>query len=119
MEEVATTKSGSLPLYAPWTERRANGDVVPIPKRLLVLSQVKPLSPAIAFVPLQKVTCPAAPDPVCPAPPTHAPFTAKQPPVVRLIPLAKVLVAAVPVWFTYAVLIPAVKVLVAALVAVN
>ena len=51
---------------APVTSSEYAGDVVPMPNRLLVLSQKKLLSPLTADVPVQNAAWPAKPVPVIP-----------------------------------------------------
>lgn len=77
-------------------------------KRRVLGLKVKPLSPAKAVVPFQKVTWLATPEPVWLSPPTQTLLTVTQP-AARRIPLAKVEVA-LPVTLSAAVLTPPVKV---------
>ena len=64
---------------------------VPIWRRFVVFSQTKAVSPASAEVPLQKVTCPVAAEPVRfeEFETRHVPESAKQPEVSEM-PFAKV-----------------------------
>ena len=79
----------------PWIERSWEGEVVPRPTRLLVLSQNKPLSPDNVLVPVQNVTCPEDPPPlaVTSPSPVQLPFGIRKHPVESAIPLVNVEVA--------------------------